>query len=237
MTWSGGTYTRPGGSTAWGDDRDASTEIEAGLHDTHDEDLAQGINDCLHKGGQNSATADISMGGNKLTSVGTPTADNDAANKAYVDSAFVTGGIVPYTSTTPPSGWLLCDGSAVSRVTYADLFAVISTTFGAGDGSTTFNLPDLAGRVIAGYSASGSRLTSPNQQTNAATGGSQTSTHNHGNGSLSTGSGPTHTTAAAGSGVFAVGSNGHTHTINGSTANDSPSVVQPTMILPYIIKT
>lgn len=52
-----------------------------------------------------------------------------------------------------PSGWLECDGSAVSRTTYAALFAAISTTFGAGDGSTTFNLPDLRGRTPLGKGA------------------------------------------------------------------------------------
>lgn len=51
---------------------------------------------------------------------------------------------------TPPAGWLLCDGSAVSRTTYAALFAVIGSTYGAGDGSTTFNLPDTRGRVVVG---------------------------------------------------------------------------------------
>lgn len=231
MTWTGGNYSRPGGSTAWGDDRDAGTEIEAGLHDTHDQDLAQGINDCLHKGGQNAATGDISMGSNKLTNLATPTADNDAANKAYVDSAFVTGGIVPYTSTTPPSGWLLCDGTAVSRTTYADLFAVVGVTFGSGDGSTTFNLPDLAGRVIAGYAASGSRLTSPNQQTNAATGGTQTSSHGHGD-NISVALNVVNA-AQPGSGVNVPTST----TVNGGVTNANHSTVQPTMILPYIIKT
>lgn len=49
-----------------------------------------------------------------------------------------------------PSGWLLCDGSAVSRSTYAALYAAISTTYGAGDGSTTFNVPDMRGRVPLG---------------------------------------------------------------------------------------
>jgi microcystin-dependent protein len=50
-------------------------------------------------------------------------------------------------------GWLYCNGAAVSRTTYANLFAVIGTTYGAGDGSTTFNLPDFRGRVPAGYGA------------------------------------------------------------------------------------
>lgn len=58
--------------------------------------------------------------------------------------------VVVSTSVTAPAGWLLCDGSAVSRTTYAGLFAVIGTWYGVGDGSTTFNLPDLRGRVVAG---------------------------------------------------------------------------------------
>ena len=65
-----------------------------------------------------------------------------------------TGSIIMYGATTAPTGWLLCDGSAVSRTTYADLFAIIGTTFGAGNGSTTFNLPDLRDRFVVGAGAS-----------------------------------------------------------------------------------
>jgi microcystin-dependent protein len=50
----------------------------------------------------------------------------------------------------PPEGWLLCDGTAVSRSTYGRLFSVIGTAYGPGDGSTTFGLPDLRGRIPAG---------------------------------------------------------------------------------------
>jgi microcystin-dependent protein len=53
-------------------------------------------------------------------------------------------------TATAPSGFLECDGSAVSRSTYAALFAVIGTTYGAGDGSTTFNVPDLTDKVAVG---------------------------------------------------------------------------------------
>lgn len=53
-------------------------------------------------------------------------------------------------ASTAPTGWLLCDGSAVSRTTYAALFAAIGTSYGTGDGSTTFNLPDLRGRAPYG---------------------------------------------------------------------------------------
>lgn len=60
------------------------------------------------------------------------------------------GAYMPYAGATAPTGWLLCAGQAVSRTTYAALFAAIGTTHGAGDGSATFNLPDLRGRVPAG---------------------------------------------------------------------------------------
>jgi microcystin-dependent protein len=58
--------------------------------------------------------------------------------------------ITPYAGSTAPANWQLCYGQAISRTTYASLFAVISTAYGAGDGTTTFNLPDLRGRGIAG---------------------------------------------------------------------------------------
>ena len=56
------------------------------------------------------------------------------------------GTIKPWGKATAPSGYLLCDGTAVSRTTYAELFVVLSTTYGVGNGSTTFNVPQLQGR-------------------------------------------------------------------------------------------
>ena len=74
--------------------------------------------------------------------------------KAEVDALILaanpTGTIIPYAGSTAPSGFLLCDGSAVSRTTYSALFAVIGTTYGEGDGNSTFNLPDLTDRVLQG---------------------------------------------------------------------------------------
>ena len=64
-----------------------------------------------------------------------------------------TGVILPYGGASAPGGFLLCDGSAVSRLTYAALFKAIGTAYGVGDGSTTFNLPDLRGRVPVGKNA------------------------------------------------------------------------------------
>jgi microcystin-dependent protein len=66
-----------------------------------------------------------------------------------------TGGIMAYGGTSAPTGFLICDGSAVSRTTYAALFAVIGSTFGGGDGSTTFEIPDMRGRAPYGKASSG----------------------------------------------------------------------------------
>ena len=63
-----------------------------------------------------------------------------------------TGLIIPWSDSSIPSGFLECNGANVSRTTYADLFAVIGTTYGAGDGSSTFGLPDLQDNVPVGKS-------------------------------------------------------------------------------------
>lgn len=66
------------------------------------------------------------------------------------------GKIEAYAGTTAPTGYLICDGTAVSRTVYAALFVVTSTTYGVGDGSTTFNIPDLRGRVPVGVGTNAS---------------------------------------------------------------------------------
>lgn len=131
------------------------------------------------------------------------------------------GIIVHYPATVVPAGYLACDGSAVSRTTYAALFAIIGTFYGAGDGSTTFNLPDIRGRVIAGYDSGNAtgRLTASTAQGVSAstvgnTGGEQAHTlvtgelaaHTHAN-SLSD---PTH--------VHTINDPTHFHTIATSSA-------------------
>lgn len=68
---------------------------------------------------------------------------------AWVDAVPV-GGVLPFAVNSVPTGWLLCNGSAVSRTGYANLYAKIGTTYGAGNGSTTFNLPDLRGEFVRG---------------------------------------------------------------------------------------
>lgn len=75
------------------------------------------------------------------------------------ETGFPIGSIIAYGGSTAPSGWLVCDGSAISRATYADLFSVLGVTFGAGNGTTTFNIPDLRGRFPLGKATSGTGST------------------------------------------------------------------------------
>ena len=75
---------------------------------------------------------------------------SDESTMTSASSSIPAGILAPFAGSTAPDGWLLCDGSAVSRTTYSSLFAVIATTYGVGDGSTTFTLPDLRGRMALG---------------------------------------------------------------------------------------
>jgi microcystin-dependent protein len=86
------------------------------------------------------------------TFTNTPSNGTDGANKTYVDQGVSpSGAIIGFAGSSAPAGWIICDGSAILRTTYATLFGIIGTTYGAGDGSTTFNLPDLRMRVPVGY--------------------------------------------------------------------------------------
>jgi microcystin-dependent protein len=93
----------------------------------------------------------------------------EATEDAITEAAVVPVGSVRATArTTAPVGFLLCDGSAVSRTTYKALFEAIGTNFGAGNGSTTFNLPDLRGRVPVGVDGTAGRLDANDALGNAA---------------------------------------------------------------------
>lgn len=104
------------------------------------------------------ANGHLPMSGKKATGLADGTAAGDAATKGQLDIAMPVGSITAYGGTAAPSGWLLCDGSAVSRTTYAGLFAALGTAHGAGNGTTTFNVPDLRGRAPIGV-GTGSGLT------------------------------------------------------------------------------
>ena len=141
---------------------------------------------------------------------GDPTSALQAATKQYVDAAGPAGAIMAFAGTTAPSGWLKCEGQAVSRTGYATLFANIGTTWGSGDGSTTFNLPDLRGVFLRGTGTNGTYATAvgPSVGTYAA---DTYLNHTH------TDSGHTHASAY---GSFAVTANsGSTYTTNQGGAN------------------
>ena len=88
----------------------------------------------------------------------TPDATDNSKNiatTAFVRTIVPAGVVLAYARGAVPTGWLLCDGSAVSRTNYAALYAVIGTTYGAGNGSTTFNLPNLVDKFVEGSATAG----------------------------------------------------------------------------------
>ena len=175
------------------------------------------------------------------------------AAKLAVGAAFVAGMVMPYAGSSAPSGWLLAYGQDVSRTTYSDLFSAIGTTYGSGDGSTTFTLPDLRGRTVAGQDdmggTSADRLTDQtgglNGDTLGATGGSETHTlteaelaaHSHSlgtNGRVQVGN----DNGVAYSGKWVSGSGSTiTYSTEDTGSDTAHNNVQPTIILNYIIKT
>ena len=187
---------------------------------------------------------------------------------SYQSNIVPSGALMPYAGASAPTGFLLCDGSAVSRSTYATLFAALDNgnIYGAGDGSSTFNLPDLRGRVIAGQDdmggASANRLTDQtgglNGDTLGDTGGSETHTlttaqlashtHTFSDTDSHTVSFPRTFISGAANNSVNVDGSGERHdggtltvSISGTTSStgsgSAHNNVQPTIILNYIIKT
>jgi microcystin-dependent protein len=171
--------------------------------------------------------------------------------------AVPSGAVFPFAGAAAPSGFFLCYGQAVSRTTYSALFAAIGTIYGAGNGSTTFTLPDIRGRAVAGQDdmggASANRLTgtsgSVNGDTLGGTGGAETHTlttaelaaHTHGAGSYRIQTGGDAAQSSANGAVFRNEINGPGTAVSGSSSSagsgSAHNNVQPTIILNYIIKT
>jgi microcystin-dependent protein len=181
--------------------------------------------------------------------------DFDGANLTNIEGVN-TGIIVPWTDSSIPSGFLECDGSAVSRVTYAALFAVIGTTYGSGNGSTTFDLPDLQDSVV-NHTSNNKAFASTGGANTVASGGSvagssashtlatnEIPSHIHpgvyvpGPFQVPTGGpNPTVTAVSGGTTSPAGGGGAHSHNLSANFTGDATSVLQPYLTVIYIIKT
>lgn len=124
--------------------------IQASQHNPPLEDIVSMLTDSLDRSGRGSMLANLNFGTFKGVNLGDGTNAGDAVNKGQLDSLLPVGSVIDFAGTTAPTGWLLCYGQAISRSEYAALFAAIGTTWGVGDGTTTFNVPDCRGRVRAG---------------------------------------------------------------------------------------
>ena len=116
-----------------------------------------------------SKLADSSVTAEKLSASGGSALSNGLSGQSLKsngdgsfrwENAIPPGVMMPYGGNSAPFGYLLCDGAAVSRTTYADLFSAIGSSYGAGDGSTTFNVPNTKGKVLVGYNSSESEFNS-----------------------------------------------------------------------------
>ena len=169
-----------------------------------------------------------------------------------------TGIIVPWSSASIPTGFLECNGAAVSRSTYSDLFAVVGTTYGAGDGSTTFGLPDLQNKVSVGKSNNKALASTGGADTVASTGnvGGNTANHtltvnqlaSHNHQIYNTGGNPQSNVAIPGlqynanpgsvlQPTNAGNDAAHSHSMSANFSGDATSVLQPYLTTLYIIKT
>lgn len=147
MGWSGGTYTRTNGTysgaNVWASDEGASIGIESARHDTHDKDLADGINACLAKNGSNAATSDLNLGSFKVTALANGTARTHAASVGQVqDSAVQWGGVATGTANAIAIACPISPGSYAAGQTFR--FVALSSNTGA----TTINVNSLGAKDV-----------------------------------------------------------------------------------------
>ena len=127
--------------------------IESAWANTTLNDVANALTGSLPRDGTAAMTGALTLSAAPITGL------RQATTKEYVDnfmafgSGLAVGAVIAYSGSVAPIGYLLCNGQAVSRTTYADLFTAIGTTYGAGNGSTTFNVPNLVGQFIRGREA------------------------------------------------------------------------------------
>lgn len=119
-------------------------------HNPAMQDLYAMMEQSLSRDGQGGMRANINMNGFRIRNMGVPELPGDGVSLSYIQSAMPVGIILDFAGDVAPDGWLLCYGQAVSRTAYPLAFAACGTKFGAGDGATTFNIPDYRGRIGVG---------------------------------------------------------------------------------------
>ena len=168
---------------------------------------------------------------NITTAINAEVVNRNAAISTLQALAIPPGVMYIWSAATAPSGWKLCDGSAISRTTFATLFAVIGTTYGAGDGSTTFNIPNLQSNVPIGASGTYALGSTGGEATHVLT-TPEMPAHTH---SFTSVSFPSGTFFVTGSGTTTVTAPAST---TGSTGGGGAhNNLQPYLALNYIIKT
>lgn len=141
-----GIYTLPPGYFV-----QVGMDVLPSQHNPPFEDIRQALSGVLLRSGIAPMTGILQMGGNKIEDIGAATNPGDAVRYDQFLAALPVGFPAMWPAEDPPDGWLEMDGSAISRVDFSELFAVIGTRYGAGDGSTTFNIPDDRGIFVRGY--------------------------------------------------------------------------------------
>ena len=183
----------------------------------------------------------------------------DGSNLTGIEGT-ATGTIVSWSSSSIPTGFLECDGSNVSRSTYSALFAVVGTTYGSGDGSSTFGLPNMQDNVAVGKSNNKALASTGGANTVASSGSvsgstanatlstAQLASHSHGSGFFNPNNASNAGMSNMGGGANAPAGNAintsstgsgsaHSHNMSANFSGSATSVVQPYLTVIYIIKT
>ncbi len=186
---------------------------------------------------------------------------NYEATKYNFDGSDLTGiegiptaTIVPWSSASVPTGFLECNGQAVSRSTYSALFAIVASTYGGGDGSSTFNVPNFTDKIAMGKSNNKALASTAGAETVASSGNvggstanatlstAQLASHSHtggviqGDTNIGTGSGQTAKSPPTNTGSTGSGQ-GHSHNMSANFSGNATSVLQPYLTIIYVIKT
>lgn len=141
--------------------------ITVNQHNPAMREIEAALTDSLPRNGSAGLTGNFNANGFRITNLADPINDGDAVSLGFARNATPVGMVMDYAGDFAPEGWILCDGRSLSRTAEASLFAVIGTKFGSSSGST-FNVPDLRGRVVAGIDNMGG--TSAGRITNAESG-------------------------------------------------------------------